>query len=321
MENNNLYKEEDISLYTIDNQNDSYYGDDIIEKYTSGHYENFNSFIKDYKTKFNPFGINKEKLTFYVGSKKRYISKTDKVGINMLIEITNKLTDLNKTMINPQKSFNLGKRIYESKENLKNGATWSEKEYNNNDFLYYYTIMKSVQRFTEVWETLVNAHAIGKFNNILKKDKLKIIGLAGGPGYELIAISKFLEAAKKCKIDFDLLSLDLSGYWKGFVPSPIKFQQYDFNKFKEEDDTLLKTADIIIISYAWYMYFRENKELNNSLKKLHEEHNVSIIILERKKNIDYSFFTGKPDLMRNLVLTKSDGVENDVSKLKHYEIY
>lgn len=104
-----------------------------------------------------------------------------------------------------------GEGIYARKPNkITNNVTWSQEEYAHLGFQHQYLALKSVQRFTETWALLERAHRAGLFEKILgssdvseeksitarigkcKGKRILVASLGGGPGFELLALEKFL---------------------------------------------------------------------------------------------------------------------------------
>ncbi|KAJ1462801.1 hypothetical protein M885DRAFT_165253 [Pelagophyceae sp. CCMP2097] len=95
-----------------------------------------------------------------------------------------------------------GYALYEEKPNLRRVGTeigtWSDGEYGLPGFQWMYLRLKSFQRFTETWALLERCAAAGLFDADASlclggrgADKLRVVSLGGGPGYELLAYDWF----------------------------------------------------------------------------------------------------------------------------------
>ena len=99
---------------------------------------------------------------------------------------------------NPNEIISIGKRIYLDKTSLKKKTsgygsgefvTWTDEEYNHLGLQRYYLIVKTYQRFTEIWSLLERSHFSGVFKNT--PEKLVVCSIGGGPGIEGYTLKMF----------------------------------------------------------------------------------------------------------------------------------
>jgi hypothetical protein len=274
------------------------YHNDLEIKETFMNIKDVDKHLNDESAEFNPFGLFKNektnRYTYQTGSNNQYENITTEEGyalLKKLSEVVKKINDkfIKENQTNYKKKLIEAKHIYDTKSNLTKGETWSKDEYNNPAFLLFYCLNKSVQRYTECWSAMISAYKYTLINHMFDTKKINVISLAGGPGYEMLAIRDFFSFVSP-KTKLHLTSIDLSENWKEYVPDNIDFISCDLKEKSCIANESLNNANIIVISYAWYMYFKSDHALNNKLRHLVKQKNAVVLILERKIDIDYTGF-------------------------------
>lgn len=229
----------------------------------------------------------KAKCIYYMDLQKKWKFYTNKNGF-LLLKLC--FHYVKKILIKYQHdykiNYKLGKEIYSQKNNLKKtGITWTENEYNNNSMRYVYIIVKSFQRFTEMWSLLESFNLYCKLDFSVGNN---ILSLGCGPGFECLAFKTFYKNNKNIKI----YGIDSINKWKSSFEMFGTFYNIDILNQKNDFFTFLKKKkiDIVILSnvYANYM---TNKEGTLFIRDLFL-HNVKYILINDRSK-DLSFFVNE----------------------------
>lgn len=191
---------------------------------------------------------------YYPDLHKKYAQYSNDRGKELLDSLKSKVDIILNQILKKMKDLNLdmkdqieqGFKIYDKKPSKSKGVTWSDQEYEHLGFLYVYIKIKSVQRFTEMYNLFVRAHNLGYLT-----DNRSMCSIGGGPGFELYAAEVFF------KENLSLKTIDLSDMWKFsndvFGIDFIEGSFYDIDLLDSLD------CDIIIMSYVIYHYFNLDK--------------------------------------------------------------
>jgi hypothetical protein len=284
---------------------------------------------------------NKTKQTiYYADFKKKYKFFTGEEGFNFLKHAyfkLQKLLDHNMILIKKKHKnrtneiISIGKRIYIDKTSLKKKksgygsgefVTWTDEEYNHLGLQRYYLIVKTYQRFTEIWSLLERSHYSGVFKNT--PEKLVVCSIGGGPGIEGYTLKMFLKKYyPKKKLKF--ITLDLAETWKEYIP--IWDKDFLFYKYDMYQDDLFKKIDVssidfIIISNVLVMYMTNEKSYQ-LIKSLLDNGVKNILINSRAAKVEAKKELIKKGLkITNLINEKDDRqfvVSNNQYKLKDYK--
>ncbi len=242
---------------------------------------------------------------------------------SMLVENIDLIKKSNKDI---NKILKDGYNIYKNKTSLKKKTksygtgeyvTWTDEEYSHLGFQRYYLIVKGFQRFCETWSLLERSCNYGVLKNI--PDKLNIVSIGGGPGFECYAFELFLKKyypKKKCVFHI----LDLENKWGNYIKkfgNNYYFYKWDLYKDDIYKTTNLKNIHFITISAFFVMYMTNDYSynlINNWLNK----NVLSILINSRAKKIE-----GKVHLKKKNIYTTNLLGENDdrqiVLGLKKYK--
>jgi len=256
-------------------------------------------------------------VEYYQGQKMSWkydISHVGHIGMSELIKRAGPLLQHCDELLDGKGSANAnelrreGEGIYARKPNkLTNNVTWSQKEYAHLGFQYEYLALKSVQRFTETWALIERAHRAGLLDRIISKAdgsssgtvggagnrgrRLVIASLGGGPGFELLAIEKFLQLHYGDSITAELVSLDLEESWDPYVRLlGYKFRKWDIQKgeFVSDVREALGTGatedfkvDFVVISYVFYHYMRSKESIDMLKNYLEKESGNAVLISTR----------------------------------------
>lgn len=229
----------------------------------------------------------KAKCIYYMDLQKKWKFYTNKNGFLLLklcVHYVKKI--LIKYQHDYKINYKLGKEIYSQKNNLKKtGITWTENEYNNDSMRYVYIIVKSFQRFTEMWSLLESFNLYCKLDFSVGNN---ILSLGCGPGFECLAFKTFYKNNKNIKI----YGIDSINKWKSAFEMFGSFYNIDILNQKNDFFTFLKKKkiDIVILSnvYANYM---TNKEGTLFIRDLFL-HNVKYILINDRSK-DLSFFVNE----------------------------
>jgi hypothetical protein len=165
---------------------------------------------------------------YYTDIDKKWTNKTDNKGLRLLLiccKEAQRMLKINKGDISNKKYNKIiktGKAIYKEKSSLNSGGpTWSYDEYSNVGLLYWYLLVKSLQRFTENW------NLINRFDNITPhieiKNNYNVFSIGGGPGFECIALDEYYKD-KNIKLNFFIC--DNNETWRKYLK--YKFILFDF---------------------------------------------------------------------------------------------
>lgn len=194
-----------------------------------------------------------------------YKTYTTKEGYQMLESLADQLEPVLSSLRNtPGFNEQEGFKIYTEKENLKTGATWSDEEYANPSFLYWYCLNKAVQRFPETIEMMNSAVCLNTLNHYHSKKvtNATIVSLGGGCSYELLAVKAVFKKHFP-HVKLRLVSLDYEPLWGKIVePLGIEFDTIDFNKpVGELQEQLDKyNADFYVMSFVYRTYIKQRHE-------------------------------------------------------------
>jgi hypothetical protein len=157
-----------------------------------------------------------------------------------------------------------GFKIYTEKENLKSGATWSDEEYANPSLLYWYCLIKSVQRFPETVEMMNTAAELHVLDHYRDRSvtNATVVSLGGGCSHELLAVKAVFKKHFP-HVKLRLVSLDYEPLWGKIVePLGIEFDTIDFNSPIESIKSQLDPygADFYIMSFVYRTYIKRHHE-------------------------------------------------------------
>ena len=183
--------------------------------------------------------------------------------------------------------------------------TWTKKQYSHLGFQRYYIIVKSIQRFCEIWSLLEQCNKYKMFDNI--SDNINIASIGGGPGFECYAFEVFLKKyfpKKKCKFYI----LDLEENWGNYIN--LIGDNYYFLKWNLYKDDIYKTTklnniDFIMIVNFLVMYMT-NENSYNLIHRLLKNGTKSIFINSRSKKIEAKKYLKKKNINVINLLNKND---------------
>eukprot|EP00466_Bigelowiella_natans_P014707 jgi/Bigna1/85378/estExt_fgenesh1_pg.C_30396 len=209
------------------------------------------------------------------------LSPTGHAGLGELVRRTSPLLEYCGKQIDQRndgrKLRSEGSSIYARKPNKRtNNVTWSQEEYAHLGFQYAYLGLKSVQRFTETWSLIERMHnrcfvrgggrggeqkgRVSLLERVLLQNGTNaggggeggggggggeqpfvVVSLGGGPGFELLALEKFLQTNFEDSIGtVEYVSLDLESRWAPYVRQlGYKFRQWDISKGSFIEDAKL----------------------------------------------------------------------------------
>ena len=220
---------------------------------------------------------------------------TLKVQVDIILsQILKKMKDSNLEL---EKTIEEGFEIYDKKPSKSKGITWSDEEYEHLGFLYVYIKIKSVQRFTEMYNLFVRAHNLGYM-----KDVKSICSIGGGPGFELYAAKVFYD-------DISLKTIDLSDMWRfSNDVFDVEFVQGSFY-----DTDLIKSIDseIIIMSYVIYHYFNKDPSKWHIIEAMLES--KIILVNTRVPNMKLLKYLSQKYTVKSL-MTQGDYRQSIISK-------
>lgn len=231
------------------------------------------------------------KHTHYLDINGKYEIDTDEKGRKQMDELEEKVEKYIGEMKLGEDEKEEGKRIYKEK-NFVGSVTWTDEDYKNRGFMYWYLKIKSKQRYTEIYSL---------FEKIKFEKKLRIVSVGGGPGFEL-------EALKKLGYG-NVINLD-KGPWRDFS-NFLGTEYHNFDFFK--DDLSVYNPDIIILSYVFSNYLNNEEGLKIIMGWL--EFTDYIVINDRKRKIE--LFDGMENIYR--VLSHND--DRQVILSKKFRLY
>jgi hypothetical protein len=156
---------------------------------------------------------SKYNYLYYPDIHKKYKQYANKTGEKLLKILKNKVSEITLVLKekileqkkDPEKQVKEGVKIYIEKSSKSKGATWTDEEYQHLGFQIVYINVKSIQRFTEMYNLLIRGYNKNYFNNL--KDELNIVSVGGGPAFELFAMKIFFHTFyPKIKINLLLVN-------------------------------------------------------------------------------------------------------------------
>ena len=270
--------------------------------------------IKYYFNKRLIYDKSIKKCTYYQDIRKKWEFYTDDEGFKLLYELQTILKNLlnhNMSLIknknkNYKKIIDEGYKIYINKSSLKKHSkkygsgeyvTWTDKEYHHLGLQRQYLVVKSFQRFTEIWSLLERSYNKGLFNNLPKN--IIITALGGGPGFECYTWKMFFNKYLP-NIKCNFLVLDLEDTWSEYVKlwgKEFKFFKWDIYKDDFYKTTQVTKTDFVIISNVLVMYMT-NETSYNLFKSLLSNGTKGILINSRSKEIE-----AKKELLKKGIYT------------------
>jgi hypothetical protein len=224
---------------------------------------------------------SKYNYLYYPDIHKKYKQYANKTGEKLLKILKNKVSEITLVLKekileqkkDPEKQVKEGVKIYIEKSSKSKGATWTDEEYQHLGFQIVYINVKSIQRFTEMYNLLIRGYNKNYFNNL--KDELNIVSVGGGPAFELFAMKIFFHTFyPKIKINF--ASIDLNNYW--VLTNKllnIKFIQGSF--YDKEIIKEITKFDISVMSYVVYHYFNKTKRHKDIINMLKNKNKMLLV--------------------------------------------
>lgn len=201
-----------------------------------------------YITHYDTTSIDNKLYYYHMSANKEYKDLCTKDGYNHLITMGNSLTPILRFLTSTWKDniemIIRGYRIYTTKAINKRYGTWSNIQYSDPGFVYVYFRIKSVQRFTEIWNMLERAHIMNILPQIIQKVN-RIVSIGGGPGIELYAIDTFIKLYYNKDISY--ISIDPNTQWKPIVEKlGYMYQNGTFDTYTPMEQ------DLILLSYIYH---------------------------------------------------------------------
>lgn len=292
--------------------------------------------IKYYFNKRLIYDKSNKKCTYYQDIRKKWKFYTDEEGFKLLYNlqtILKKLLNHNMNLIknknkNYQKIIDDGYKIYINKSSLKKNSnkygsgeyvTWTDKEYNHLGLQRQYLVVKSFQRFTEIWSLLERSYNNGLFNNLPKN--ITITALGGGPGFECYTWKMFFNKYLP-NIKCNFLVLDLEDTWAEYVKlwgKEFKFFKWDIYKDDFYKTTKVNKTDFVIISNVLVMYMT-NEISYNLFESLLSNGTKGILINSRSKDIEAKKELLKKGIHTTNLISQDDDRQLIFSSLKNREL-
>lgn len=289
----------------------------------------------------NKAEVDEEKV-YFLDREQKWPQKTGSDGYKLLEKLWQKreeCLELAKKLMQQQNldveaMIAKGEQIYANKTSKKSYQTWSEEEYNDFGFRFFYLKLKSTQRFVEMYNLLQRAYNMRAIQIPSTKTKLRILSLGGGPGFELFAAKEFFK-----DYECELVSMDTQEEWKPFaVALGNSFIQMDFNH-KDLIDMVKDKYDIILLSFVVGQHLQDYGILfklvtscnaiativNSGFERLNELYNLELkqiqvvrllpgeddrqaVLLKREVNVDY-----KADVEKNVLFPNVPYEEHKVN--------
>jgi len=276
------------------------------------------------------------KYIYYPDLHKKYAQYTNKNGYDLILSFYRKvkviLDDFVERMetegMNSKEMIAEGFRIYDQKpsQNVNQGITWSEEEYNHLGFQYIYIKIKSVQRFTEVYNLLVRMHNQGMFDFLERKSpsrnreldqagkkSFRIISIGGGPGFELYATRLFFEKYYST-VKLKLMTSDL-GDWK--FANQVFGNEFTFGSFYEPEylKEISRNYDCAMMSYVFHHYFNRDNSKWELIHKFLRNDIKFFMVNSRRKHMNLYEYLEKYYYLYNLI-GKNDHRQSVISVKK-----
>lgn len=265
----------------------------------------------------------KKVCIYYMDLEKKWKFYTNEKGFLLLL---NCFYYVKKILKKYKKKYDIniknGKEIYSKKSNLKKtGITWTEEEYNNDSMRYIYIIVKSFQRFTEMWSLLES------FDSYYTRKENNVLSLGSGPGFESLAYKIFYKNDEKIK----MYGIDSIKKWKSAFENFGSF--YDIDVLKEEKkffEFLKKTKINIIILSNVYANYMTNEKGTLFIRKLFFLYNIKFVLInDRSKDLSkfiskfkkygiYTYFLINKKDHRQIFLTLLSNLNSNGTKKKTF---
>uniref|UniRef100_A0A7S4FA41 Methyltransferase domain-containing protein n=1 Tax=Chrysotila carterae TaxID=13221 RepID=A0A7S4FA41_CHRCT len=237
--------------------------------------------------------------TYYQDRRRKWPFHTDSAGkehLEALVRANATLRALNVELLlaagEPGQIAAEGERLYVEKPTLRGNqnVTWSFDEYGHPGLQLHYLKLKSWQRFTETYALLERASRVGLFDSAAPDGRpLRVVALGGGPGYELLATRRFLEAKPCALAGLELINTDVQPTWRGYSEA-LGFQFHVFDIFSGGLFEAIGVSDIdyVIISYVMIYIAKtpgdpRHEAVCDELKRLLQRGVRAIIVSERSE--------------------------------------
>lgn len=258
------------------------------------------------------------KYIFYPDLHKKYAQYTNKTGYDLILSFYRKvkiilddfIDRMDKQGMDSEKMIKEGFDIYDQKpsQNRNQRITWSEEEYNHLGFQYIYIKIKSVQRFTEVYNLLVRMHNLGMFDFLERKSPsrnqsgrktFRIVSIGGGPGFELYAARLFFEKYYST-VKLKLMSIDM-GDWE--FANQVFENEFSFGSFYDPEylKKISQQYDCAMMSYVFHHYFNQDKSKWDLIHKFLRNDIKFLIVNSRRKQMNLFRYLEQYYYLYNLI--------------------
>jgi len=275
------------------------------------------------------FEVVSGEAAYYQGQNNKWkfeLNRAGHIAIGELVRRGSALIEacdraINRSGLSSKRLRSEGKETYARKPNkAANNITWSQEEYAHLGFQRQYIALKSVQRFTETWSLFERAHNQGILEQLIKpnariptgtdgtvgprRKRLVVASLGGGPGFELLALEKFMDMYYGTVQKPKFFSLDLEETWRPYVELlGYKFIPWDIESgsfvkdviaadedknadAEKEEDDIHGGVDLVILSYVFYHYMRTEASYDMLEHFLNKLKGRAVFISSRFERLD-----------------------------------